>query len=37
MSPTKRNFLIFDLETYYDKDYSLRKMPTPNYILDQRF
>jgi DNA polymerase family A len=31
------DLIIFDCETYYDKDYSLKKMPTPNYILDQRF
>jgi hypothetical protein len=31
------NLLYFDCETYYDKDYSLKKIPTPNYILDQRF
>lgn len=40
MLPTlkKKNTLIFlDAETYYDTDYSLRKMPTPNYILDPRF
>src|ERR1035437_9289396 len=24
-------------ECYYDNDYSLRKMPTPNYILDPRY
>lgn len=29
--------IIFDVETYYDTEYSLRKMPTPNYILDPRF
>lgn len=29
--------LILDFETYYDKEYSLKKMPTPNYILDPRF
>ena len=29
--------MIFDVETYFDRDYSLRKMPTPNYILDPRF
>lgn len=29
--------ITFDCETYFDSDYSLRKMPTPNYILDPRF
>lgn len=29
--------IIFDAETYYDQEYSLTKMPTPNYILDPRF
>lgn len=29
--------IFFDCETYYDDVYSLRKMPTPNYILDDRF
>jgi DNA polymerase family A len=29
--------LFLDFETYYDDVYSLRKMPTPNYILDDRF
>lgn len=29
--------LFLDFETYYDADYSLRKMPTPNYILDDRW
>lgn len=32
-----RHLIIFDCETYYDKEYSLKKMPTPNYILDPRF
>src|SRR5712664_246066 len=31
------DLLIFDCETYYDSDYSLRKMLTPCYILDPRF
>lgn len=31
------HLLIFDAETYYDNEYSLKKMPTPNYILDPRF
>ncbi len=35
--PAKKHLLILDAETYYDKEYSLRKMPTPNYILDPRF
>lgn len=29
--------LSLDLETYYDDEYSLKQMPTPNYILDSRF
>ncbi len=32
-----RNLLILDFETYYDNEYSLRKMTTPAYILDPRF
>lgn len=36
-SPKKKQLLFLDFETYYDRDYSLRKMPTPNYILDPRF
>jgi hypothetical protein len=31
------NILTVDFETYYDKDYSLSKMQTDEYILDQRF
>lgn len=31
-----RNFFC-DFETYYDKDYSLSKMPTEQYIMDDRF
>jgi DNA polymerase len=34
---SERNLLILDLETYYNKEYSLRKMSTPAYVLDQRF
>ncbi len=34
---TKNDVLILDAETYYDKEYSLKKIPTPNYILDPRF
>lgn len=30
-------FLFLDFETYYDTDFSLKKMPTPNYILDPRY
>jgi len=33
----KKHLLFLDFETYYDNYYSLRKMPTPNYILDPRF
>lgn len=29
--------ITLDFETYYDDEYSLRKMPTPSYILDQHF
>lgn len=29
--------LFLDFETYYDDDYSLKKMAPPNYILDPRF
>lgn len=35
--PPKRYLIIFDCETYYDTEYSLRKMSTPEYILDPRF
>ena len=31
------NILTVDLETYYDKDYSLSKLQTDEYILDSRF
>ena len=33
----KKHLIFLDAETYYDKVYSLRKMPTPNYILDPQF
>lgn len=33
----KTRLLFLDFETYFDSDYSLREMPTPNYILDPRF
>jgi len=29
--------LFLDFETYYDQEYSLSNMPTPNYILDPRW
>lgn len=29
--------IFLDAETYYSDEYSLRKMPTPSYILDKRF
>ena len=29
--------LFLDFETYYDDEYSLRKIPTPSYILDPRW
>lgn len=35
--PPPHNLIFLDAETYYDSEYSLRKMPTPNYILDPRF
>lgn len=35
--PPKRHLIFLDAETYYDREYSLKKMPTPNYILDPRF
>ncbi len=35
--PSDIKLLFLDFETYYDNEYSLRKMPTPNYILDPRF
>lgn len=31
------NLITFDLECYYDKDYSLSKMQTDAYVLDPRF
>ena len=31
------NLVFLDFETYYDKEYSLKRMPTPNYILDPRY
>jgi len=35
--PKPKQLLFLDFETYFDREYSLRKMPTPNYILDPRF
>lgn len=35
--PKKKHLIYLDAETYYDTEYSLKKMPTPNYILDPRF
>ena len=32
-----KHLLFLDFETYYDNEYSLRRMPTPNYILDPRY
>ena len=31
------NLITIDFETYYDKDFSLRKMTTESYIRDPRF
>ena len=31
------DLITVDFETYYDKDYSLRKMTTESYIRDPRF
>ena len=31
------SLLLFDLETYYDKDYTLKKLSTEEYINDERF
>jgi hypothetical protein len=30
-------FLFLDFETYYDTEYSLKKMPTPNYIIGPKY
>ena len=37
VNPDERIDLIADYETYYDKDYSLRKLSPAEYILDPRF
>lgn len=34
---TEHRLLSLDFETYYDKEYSLRRMSIPEYILDRRF
>ena len=34
---TDYNLLVLDFETYYGDDYTLKGMPTPNYILDDRY
>jgi DNA polymerase len=34
---TDDNPVILDFETYFDKDYTLRKMSSPEFILDKRF
>ena len=31
------SLITLDFETYYDKDFSLRKMTTEEYIRDKRF
>lgn len=31
------NTMVFDIETYFDKQYSLRKLTPPEYIMDDRF
>src|ERR1035437_9211743 len=31
------DFCSWTFESYYDDQYSIRKMPTPNYILDDRW
>ena len=35
--PSLMDLITVDFETYYDKDYSLRKMTTESYIRDYRF
>lgn len=35
--PVKKHLLFLDIETYWDNDYTLRKMSTPEYILDPRW
>ncbi|HEX6825420.1 MAG TPA: DNA polymerase [Nitrospiraceae bacterium] len=32
-----KHFLVLDFETFYSKEYTLKKMTTPEYILDDRF
>src|SRR5262245_33448019 len=32
-----KHFLFFDFETYYDDEYSLRRMSVPEYILHPKF
>ena len=31
------DYIVFDYETHYDQDYSLKKIPTHQYIRDERF
>jgi len=35
--PKTQRLLTIDFETFYDSDYSLSKLTTSGYVLDQRF
>src|ERR1700721_4207142 len=37
MFPGIKRIIFLDLETYYARDYTLRKMTIPEYVLDPRF
>jgi DNA polymerase family A/3'-5' exonuclease len=37
VTPKLKNFLVVDFETVWSREYSLRRMSTPEYILDPRF